>query len=123
ITLSRGWRFACAPCDESALAGTSASAHQSGDRLGDVRASIRPHPVLDVRRIFEMLSRVIDSRVDARLALGDQSRRAITQSWHPADRQHREVIPADLVQYHHIERRRRRALLVEAADVEPLRVT
>src|SRR5215217_7086649 len=84
-----------------------------------------PGPVAYLGQVLEVLSRVGGGPCDRCLALGDQGWDAISQAragrfpGAPQGLGH-QVVAAHAVEYDHVERGRRRALLVEAADVEPL---
>ena len=86
-----------------------------------------PGPIAYLGRVLEVLPRVGGGPCDRRLALGDQGGGAIPQArtrGFPGapERLRRQVIAAHAVEDDHVERGRRGALLVEAADVEAVDV-
>src|SRR5215203_3266750 len=86
-----------------------------------------PDPIAYLGRVLEVLPRVGGGSCDRRLALGDQGRGSSPQSRargipSTPERLRSQVVAAHAVEENHVERGRRGALLVKAADVEPVDV-
>jgi len=69
-----------------------------------------------------VLAGVGDRFANVVFQFGDQRIRPLAETGRPFERQRGQMEPAHLVEHHHVERGRGRSLLVEATDVEALRV-
>src|SRR5919198_204186 len=111
---------------EPTASASSASSTTESFRLVDpalttrtrLNGSAAPRPVGDRRVVLAVLTRVGARAQAAVLHLLAQSTCPRRDAGHAVDHVHDEVEPIHVVEHDHVERRRRRALLLVAADVQ-----
>src|SRR3974390_3108332 len=87
-----------------------------------VYSLIGPHPVPDLGLVLVVRERVRRRLGPAGLAFRHEGGRAVAEARRLADRLGSEMEAAHLVQHDHLERRGRRPLLVEPADMDAVDV-